>query len=98
MLPRLYAAPPLFTIEAGQHFRAVFITNLVLLEAVEVGSVKAIVPDAYPLAVKVRSNATFGYIEDFNDESEEEDQPFDAKAFVGVVTEALADKEREIQM
>ena len=33
-----------------------------------------------------------------NDANEEEDQPFDAKALVGVVTEALADKEREIQM
>ncbi len=42
--------------------------------------------------------ATFGYIEDINDENEEEDQPFDAKALVGVVTEALADNEREIQM
>ena len=57
-----------------------------------------VVPDAYPLAVKICSNATFGYIEDLNDENEEEDQPFDAKALVGVVTEALADKERETQM
>ena len=52
-----------------------------------------IVPDAYPLTVKIRSNATFGYIEDLNDENEEEDQPFDAKALVGVVTEALADRQ-----
>ena len=48
--------------------------------------------------MKIRSNATFGYIEDINDENQEEDPPFDAKALVGVVTEALADKEREIQM
>jgi hypothetical protein len=33
-----------------------------------------VVPDAYPLAVKIRNNATFGYIEDINDENEEEDQ------------------------
>ena len=46
-----------------------------------------VVPDAYPLAVKIRSNATFGYIEDLNDENEEEDRPFDDKALVGVVTE-----------
>jgi hypothetical protein len=46
----------------------------------------------------VTALATFGYIEDINDENEEEDQPFDAKALVGVVTEALADNEREIQM
>ena len=57
-----------------------------------------VVPDAYPLAVKIRINATFGYIEDLNEENEEEDQPFDDKELVGVVTEALADKEREIQM
>ena len=46
--------------------------------------------------MKIRSNATFGYIEDINDK--EEDQSFNAKALVGVVTEALPDKEREIQM
>jgi hypothetical protein len=56
-----------------------------------------VVPDAYPLAVKIRNNATFGYIEDIEDENEEEDQPFNAKALVGIVTEALAEKEREIQ-
>jgi len=33
-----------------------------------------VVPDAYPLAVKIRNNATFGYVEDINDENEEEDQ------------------------
>jgi hypothetical protein len=27
-----------------------------------------------------------------------EDQPFDAKTLVGIVTEALAEKEREVQM
>ena len=57
-----------------------------------------VVPDAYPLSVKIRSNATFGYFEDLHDENEEEDQPFDAKALVGVVTESLTDKDREIQM
>jgi len=55
-----------------------------------------VVPDAYPLAVKIRNNATFGYIEDINDEIDEEDQPFDAKTLVGIVTDALADKRREI--
>jgi hypothetical protein len=48
--------------------------------------------------VKIRSNGTFGYIKDINDENKEEDQLLDAKALVDVVTEALADKEREIQM
>ena len=48
--------------------------------------------------MKVRSNATYGYIEDINDENDEEDQPFDAKTLVDIVTEALADKEREVQM
>jgi hypothetical protein len=48
--------------------------------------------------VKIRNNATFGYIEDINDENEEEDQPFDAKTLVSIVTEALAEKERDVQM
>jgi hypothetical protein len=30
-----------------------------------------VVPDAYPLEVKIRNNATFGYVEDINDENEE---------------------------
>ena len=54
--------------------------------------------DAYPLAVKIRNDATFGYIEDINDENEEEDQSFDAKTLVGIVTEAMAEKERKVQM
>ena len=57
-----------------------------------------VVPDAYPLAVKIHNNATFGYIEDINDENEEEDQPFDAKTLVGIVTEVLTEKEREVQL
>ena len=57
-----------------------------------------VVPDTYPLVVKIRNNATFGHIEDLYDENEEEDQPFDVKTLNGVVTETLADKEREIQM
>ncbi len=57
-----------------------------------------VVPVAYPLTVKIRNNATFGYIEDINDENEEEDQPFDAKTLVSIVTEALAEKERDVQM
>ncbi len=56
------------------------------------------VPDVYPLAVKICNNATFGYIEDINDENEEEDQSFDVKTLVGIVTEALDKKEREVQM
>ena len=56
------------------------------------------VPDAYPLAVKIRNIATFEYIEDINDENEEEDQPLDAKTLVGIETEVLAEKEREVQM
>ncbi len=57
-----------------------------------------VVPDSYPLAVKIRNNATFGHIEDINDENKEEDQSFNEKTPVGIVTEALADKEREVQM
>ena len=30
-----------------------------------------VVPDTYPLKVKIRSNSTFGYIEDINDENDE---------------------------
>jgi hypothetical protein len=53
----------------------------------------------YPLAVKIRNYATFGYVEDINDENEEDHwQSFDAKTLVGIVTEALAEKEREVQM
>jgi hypothetical protein len=54
--------------------------------------------DAYPLVVKIRNDATFGYIEDINDENEEEDQSFDAKTLVGIVTEGMAEKERKVQM
>ena len=57
-----------------------------------------VVLDAYPLAVKIRNIATFGYIKDINDENEEEDQPLDAKTLVGIETEVLAEKEREVQM
>jgi uncharacterized protein YdbL (DUF1318 family) len=38
-----------------------------------------VVPDVYPLTVKIYNNFTFGYIEDINDENEEEYQPFDDK-------------------
>ena len=56
-----------------------------------------LVPDAYPLAVKIRNNTTFEYVENINDKDEDDEHPFDAKALVGIVTEALADKEREIR-
>jgi hypothetical protein len=35
---------------------------------------------------------------DINDKNEDEDQPFDEKTLVGIVTGALAEKEREVQM
>jgi hypothetical protein len=45
-----------------------------------------------------RCRKGFGFVEDINSENEEEDQSFDAKALIGIVTETLSDKEREIQM
>jgi hypothetical protein len=47
---------------------------------------------------RFEKNATFGYVEDINNENEQEEQPFDAKALVGMMTEALTDKDGELQM
>ncbi len=40
-----------------------------------------------------RCRKGFGFVEDINSENEEEDQSFDAKALIGIVTETLSDRE-----
>ena len=62
-----------FKIEAGQHFRN---GKIEVRHRIWKGMTRAMLDR---VSVKVRSNVTFGYIEDINDENDEEDRPFNAK-------------------